>query len=212
MLALGAVAAYVMSPKTKGWVDDHVKAIEGAFAAHKVADDHLDSAAGRAPVRGAAYDINDVVLDMKDVQAADAANKVAAHNTGKAGETARTEQERQIVAKSAAVVTARQEKIALALLKLGKGQCGVRPYPKVSVRIKDALLARLKSEGMAVSVLGNNLWEIDTKIFDVILRALWDSSKQTLYLIVQSGKGDYLVTCDVIWGRIDPILKEIIGA
>ncbi len=139
------------------------------------------------------------------------ANQEAAKNTAEAAQSAQTEAERQAAAQSAAKVLEREKKIAAALASLGVGQCGVNSYPRVTERIKNTLLAKLNSEGMAVT--GNNPWNVDTRQRGVKLRAVWDPKRQALKLIVTAGKGGYfgLVTCEEIWKKIDPIMKEVIG-
>jgi hypothetical protein len=87
----------------------------------------------------------------------------------------------------------------------------VRSYPRASEQVKNTLLAKLRSEGMAVT--GDNPWNIDTHEYDVKLRAVWDPKGQVVKLIVTAGKGGYfgMVTCDEIWKKIDPIMKGVIG-
>jgi hypothetical protein len=202
-IALGVgLSAYEFSPKTHEWTDEHVRAIRDALAAHRVADENLDSAKA-AP---------DPAIAAQHVQAAAAANREAAHHTTTAAQTAKTDPQRAAVADSATKVVAREQKLA----DIGVGQCDVRSYAHVTPQIRDALLAKLHSEGMTVT--GNNPWDIDTHNHDVKLRALWDSREQVLKLIVTAGKGSkaalgfVTVTCDMIWDEIDPILKGIIGA
>lgn len=143
--------------------------------------------------------------------AATEANQEAARKTAEAAQRAKTEADRAAAAQSAAKVIEREKKIADALAKLGVGQCGVRSYSRATPQVTGALLARLHSEGMTVT--GDNPWDIETHKYDVKLRAVWDPKTQTLRLIVTSGQGGYLglVTCDEIWGRIDPIMKGVIG-
>ena len=145
------------------------------------------------------------------------ANQAAAQNTAEAAKNAQDEAQRQAAAQSAAKVLEREKKIAAALTSLGVGQCGVRSYPRVgggalvTERTKNALLAKLRTEGMGVT--GDNPWNIDTREYDVKLRAVWDPKAGVVKLIVTSGKGGYfgLVTCEEIWKKIDPIMKEVIG-
>ena len=136
---------------------------------------------------------------------AKAANQAAAKHTAEAAKNAKTEAARREVTQSAAAVSDRETKIAQALANLGAGECGVRSYPHVTETVKDALLARLRAEGMEVT--GNNPWNIETHQYDVRLRAVWDPKTSTLKLIVTS-KG--LGWCAIIWDRIEPKLKEII--
>ena len=138
-------------------------------------------------------------------------NQTAAKNTAEAAMSAQAEAQRQEVAQSAAKVLEREKKIAAALASFGIGQCGVRSYPRVTERAKNALLTKLHAEGM--SVTGDNPWNIATHEYDVKLRAMWDPKAQVLKLIVTAGKGGYfgLVTCDEIWKKIEPILKGVIG-
>jgi hypothetical protein len=201
-IALGiGLTAYEFSPKTHSWADDHVRAIREALEAHRVADAHLEVAQGSP----------DPVVVAHHAHEASKANREAAHHTTTAAQTAKTEPQRAAVADSAAKVVDREAKLA----DIGVGQCDVRSYPHVTAQIRDALLAKLHSEGMTVT--GNNPWDIDTHNHDVKLRALWDSREQVLKLIVTAGKGSkaalglVTVTCDLIWAEIDPILKGIIG-
>lgn len=139
------------------------------------------------------------------------ANQAAAENTAEAARNAKTEAERRAAAESAAKVLAREKKIAAALASLGVGQCGVRSFSRVTQKITSALLAKLHAEGMTVT--GDNPWSIDTRQYDVKLRAVWDPRAQVLKLIVTAGEGGFLglVTCDEIWKKIDPIMKGVIG-
>lgn len=144
--------------------------------------------------------------------AALAANQAAAQSTADAAKSAKTPPERSTVAQSAERVIEREKLIAAALASLGVGQCGIHSYARVTTRVKDLLLIKLHSEGMIVT--GDNPWNIETHQFDVRLRAIWDPKDQELKLIVTAGRGGYagLVTCDEIWGRVDPIVKGVIGA
>lgn len=167
-----------------------------------------------APTQGAAAAQDQQAQAAADVavdQAAAAieANQDAAKSTADAAAAAQTETERQAAAQSAAKVLEREQKIAAALASLGVGQCGVRSYPRVNERVKNALITRLRGAGMIVT--GDNPWSIDTHEYDVKLRAVWNPKASVLKLIVTSGKGGYfgLVTCEEIWKKIDPILKEV---
>lgn len=144
------------------------------------------------------------------VAVAQDANQEAARRTAEAAQQAKTEAEQAAVAQSAAKVIEREKKIAAALASLGVGQCGVRSYARVTPQVKDALIAKLHAEGMAVT--GDNPWNIITNQYDVKLRAVWDPTAQVLKLIVTAGKGGYfgLVTCDEIWKKIDPIMRDVI--
>ena len=168
--------------------------------------DVVDAAAASQAAADAATD-----AAVDHVTEANAANQDAAQSTADAAQSAETEAERQTAAQSAARVLEREKKIAQAFANLGVGQCGVRSYTRITPRVKDALLARLRSEGMAVA--GSNPWNINTRQYDVKLRAVWDPKGQVLKLIVTSGKGGYLglVTCAEIWKKIDPIMREITG-
>jgi hypothetical protein len=112
-------------------------------------------------------------------------------------------------------VIVREKEIADALAKLGVGQCGVKPYPRVSQQTTEVLLRKLHAEGMGVT--GNNPWNIDTHKYGVRLRAVWNPKTSMLKLIVTTGKGTEVipfiksVTCDDIWNEIDPIMKGVIG-
>jgi pyruvate/2-oxoglutarate dehydrogenase complex dihydrolipoamide acyltransferase (E2) component len=139
--------------------------------------------------------------------AATEANQEAARKTAEAAQKAKTESERAAAAQSAAKVLAREKQIAAALASLGVGECGIRSYARVTARVKDQLLAKLHGEGMTVT--GDNPWNIDTHQAEVKLRAVWDSKAQVLKLIVASSS--VLAPCSVIWDRIEPKLREVIG-
>ena len=197
-LALGAAAlTYEVSPKAREWIDVYVRAIRGAHAAHRAADEHL-SVASTTP---------DPVTAAERAHEAKTANQQAAKDTAEAAEAARTEEQREAARESAAKVVEREGKIA----KLGVGQCDVRTYLKVAAKDKNALLAKLNAEGMKVT--GSNPWDIDTGQHDVKLRAAWNPKTNVLKIIVTAGKGGFLglVTCEAIWERIDPKVKEVVG-
>lgn len=198
----GGLAAYQFSPAAHAWVDDHVAALRAAIAAHREADTHLQSAA-------AATSAGDVAAAQDHVAQAGAANQVAAQKTTEAAIAAKTPGQRQAAAQSAGKVSDRAQQIAAAMGHLGLGQCGVRSYAGVTGQAKDALLARLHAAGMVVT--GDDPYDIDTQMLGVKLRAAWDPRAQQLKLIVTAAPQSPGV-CGVIWGRVDPILKEIVGA
>lgn len=236
-----ALTAYELSPRVRSRLDDYARALRDAHAAHRAADAHLEAASAaavaaaqqtRATVSPASSsprmsspsaprpDLTSPLADAArqgastasdHVAVATEANQAAAQNTAEAAKNASTEAERQAAVESAALVLEREKKLAAALASLGIGQCGVRSFSRVTSSIKDALLSKLHAEGMTVT--GDNPWSIDTHQYDVKLRAIWDPREQALKLIVTAGKGGYLglVTCDEIWGKIDPIVKEVIG-
>lgn len=139
------------------------------------------------------------------------ANQAAAQHTADAAKSAKTPDEQIAVAQSASKVLEREKRIVTALADFGVGQCGIHTYAHVTDHVKDLLLTKLHGEGMTVT--GDNPWNIETHQYDVKLRAIWDSNGQVLKLIVTAGKGGYagLVNCDQIWGKIDPIVKGVIG-
>lgn len=97
-----ALATYEFSPKTHAWVDDHVRAVREALAAHQAADAQL-AAAKAAP---------DPDTAAQHARAADAANRAAAQGTAEAAKTAKTDAQRQVAAQSAVVVADRGREIA----------------------------------------------------------------------------------------------------
>lgn len=201
-LALSAVAVgYGISPRAREWIDDHARAIRGALEAHHAAEAHLSAA--RAAT--------DPVVAVQHAHAASTANRVAAQETAVAAMAARNDQQRGTAAQSADTVVVREEKITATLADIGVGQCDIRSYSHVTPQLRDTLLARLHSEGMAVT--GGNPWDIDTNQFGVKLRAVWDPQTQVLKIIATAGKGGWggLVTCSEIWAKVDPIMKEIVG-
>jgi hypothetical protein len=135
------------------------------------------------------------------------ANQQAAQSTAAAAKSSRTAAERRAAADSAAKVLERGKKIEEALASLGVGQCGARSYPRVTPQIKDAILAKLHAEGMTVT--GDNPWDVDTKLAGVKLHAVWDPKAQVLRLIVTASA--FYASCEMIWERIDPKLRGIIG-
>jgi hypothetical protein len=98
VLGAGAFAAYELSPKTHAWVDDHVQALRAALAAHLAADAHLDAAAA-------------MPNPVQQLEAAQAANRVAAQMTTQAAQAAKTLDQQAAAAQSAAAVVARANKI-----------------------------------------------------------------------------------------------------
>lgn len=94
------------------------------------------------------------------------------------------------------------------MAQLGLGQCGVRAYAGVTGQIKDDLLARLHAAGMVVT--GDDPYDIDTQMLGVKLRAAWDPRAQQLKLIVTAAPQSPGV-CGVIWARVDPIMKTVVG-
>ena len=230
-LVFGAgLAAYEFSPKTHTWVDEHVAAMQAAITAHRVADTHLQSAAA-ATSRG------DIPQAEQQVAEADAANKVAAQHTGQAGATAQTPAQRQAAAKSHDQVIARGKQIGAAASNLaggliatahaalspfsglGAGLCNARLYSGVTLKVRDALLARLHAAGMTVTPTGdawaadtqNGPWDIDPQRGGVKLRAVLDGRAQQLKLIVTAPPTANLF-CNMIWAQIDPIMKEVLSA
>lgn len=197
----GGLAAYEFSPGTHTWVDDHVAALRAAIAAHQEADAHMQSAAIAAST-------GDVGKAQQRVAEAGAANQVAAQKTTDAAVTAKTPQQRQAAAQSAAKVDDRSQQIVAAMEHLGVGRCGVRAYAGVTPQVKDALLAKLHAAGMFVT--GDDPWDIDTQMLGVKLRAAWDPRAQQLKLIVTAAPQSQGV-CALIWNRIDPIMKGVVG-
>src|SRR5262249_28199033 len=159
----------------------------------------------------AASSATDPAVAVWHTHAAVVANQNAARKTSQAAKAAQTDPQRQATAQSVVAVADREDRIVAALAKLGVGQCGVRSYAHVTAQVRDALLARLHGEGMTVT--GDNPWDIDTQSYGVKLRALWDPSTLELKLIVTSGEGGAfgLVTCSAIWGKVEPVLREVVG-
>ena len=181
-----------------------------AYPPYTPAEVYADAQANAANVA------TDAAVDQ--AAAAIEANKDAAKNTAVAAQNAQTEAERQEVVQSAAKVLERENNLASMLDSLGIGQCDVKTYPGVTEQVKDALLAKLRAEGMAVT--GDNPWDIDTGKYGVKLRAIWDWRVNKVMLIVTAGKGNVAkdlwvtqirVSCQDIWDEIDPIMKEVIG-
>ena len=83
----------------------------------------------------------------------------------------------------------------------------MRTYPNVTRQVRDALLTKLHAEGMAVT--GDDPWDIDTQMAGVKLRAVWDPRTQVLRLIVTSSA--IYATCEMIWARLEPKLRDVIG-
>jgi hypothetical protein len=216
-LALGVGAfAYGFSAHARARIDDYVRALGAAHAAHRAADAHLANMPPSTPASPAAAP---VVVDanvttrsvtsrsVDQALAATLANQRAAQRTADAGRLAQTGAERGAVADSAVRVLERGKKIEEALANLGVGQCGVRSYSHVTLQVRDAILGKLHAEGMTVT--GNDPWDIDTQLAGVKLHAVWDPVTQALKLIVTASS--FLAPCTMIWERIDRALRGIIG-
>lgn len=145
------------------------------------------------------------------VAAATEANRNAAQQTADAAKNAQTQAEKQAAAQSAAKVLERQKQIDDALARLGIGKCGVHVYSAITPQRRDMLITRLRGAGMTVT--GDNPWSIDTNMSGVKLRAVWDPKKNVLRLIVNDwGTLAEIAGCDVVWGKIDTRLKEVLGS
>jgi hypothetical protein len=226
LLALGlgvALTTYEFSPQARARINDYMRAIREAHASHQAADAHLSNAHTAtkvaaqhaqtsidAPVTDALLRAAQVAADaaVDHVLTATTANQQAAQSTVDAARSAQTAAQRGAAADSAAKVLERGKKIEEALASLGVGQCGVRSYPYVTPQVRDAILAKLHAEGMTVT--GNNPWDVDTQLFGVKLRAVWDPRAQVLKLIVTASAA--FAPCGVIWERIESKLRDLIGA
>jgi hypothetical protein len=178
----------------------HDHSMHRAHAAHAAADSQLAAANAHLAAPQASPTPEHVI---EHVQAADAANKDAAAASTTAATNARSPEEHQVATQSAQAAVDRDKKITSIKADLGVGICGVRSYSGVSARTRDALIAKLRAAGMAVS--GKNPWDIDTGMLGIKLRAAWDSRAQELKLIVTGGNS---ALCDLIWARVDPKMKE----
>lgn len=157
----------------------------------------------------AANTARDAAADQ--VAAATEANRNAAQNTAEAAKNAQTQAEKQAAADSAAKVLEREKQIDDALARLGIGKCGVHVYSAITPQRRDMLITRLRAAGMTVT--GDNPWSIDTNMSGVKLRAVWDPRKNVLRLIVNDwGTLAEIAGCDVVWGKIDVRLKEVLGS
>ena len=202
-LGLGAIAAYKFSPTAHAWTDEHVKAIEDAIVAHRVAELHVD----------AAHASTDPVEASTQLAAAKTATDVQSNRTVDAAKTSQTPDQRTATAASATAVMDRQQRIAalkqsiivqqIHAITSNGGQCDVRKYWADEAK-KNAVLAKLHAAGMDVH--GDNPWDVDTKL-GVKLRAVWDPIGQWIYLIVIAGGN--VVTCGPIWSKIDGAMQEL---
>lgn len=223
-LGIGVIAAYEWSPKTHGWVDDHIKAMQSAWGSHQAADTHLAEAQAimsqlpppgsptpaptPVPVQPEQPTIAKRGMDyLESLWHAVLAHQDSVHSTVDAAKTAQTPAQKQAAVDSAAQVEARQPKIDAALKLLGVGECGLRSYSKVSPKIRDAIVAKLRGAGMEVT--GTNPYSIDTHRFGVSLQALWNPATETIYVIVS--KKPLVPTCNQVWDEIEPSLKSVIS-
>lgn len=143
--------------------------------------------------------------------AATDANRTAAQSTADAAKNAQTQAEKQQAAQSAQKVLERERQIEDALARLGIGKCGVHIYSGITAQRRDLLIGKLRGAGMTVT--GDNPWSIDTNMSGVILRAVWDPKTSKLRLIISDwGPLAQIAGCDVVWGKIDTRLKEVLGA
>lgn len=88
---------------------------------------------------------------------------------------------------------------------MSSGKCGVHTYPNITQQKMDLILNALRNDG--ASVLGNNPWSVDTHKFGVKLQGSWDTSSQTLSIIVTAK--DFFVPCGQIWSSIDPLMQQV---
>jgi hypothetical protein len=195
LLGIG-LATYVFSPKAHAWADDHFRAMREALAHHQDADSHL------AVVNTTA----DPSVAADHLIATNLSNQEAARFTAAMAATAKTPAQKADAVQSAAVVDARQDKIAKAIAALSAGQCGIHSYAGVTEAVKDKLLAKLHAEGKTVT--GDNPWDIDMHKADVIVHAVWNPAANALKLVV-TGKHP-LAPCFMVWAEIDPIVSDLI--
>jgi DNA-directed RNA polymerase len=81
----------------------------------------------------------------------------------------------------------------------------VHTYPNITQQKMDLILNALRNDG--ASVMGNNPWSVNTHKFGVKLQGSWDTSSQTLSIIVTSK--DFFVPCTQIWSSIDPLMQQV---
>jgi hypothetical protein len=94
LLVSAGLAAYELSPRVHTWVDDHVAALSGLFAALRAANAHVE----------AARTTTDPAIAAQQVQAAETARAAAAQQASIAAATAKTAEQREAAARSAAAV------------------------------------------------------------------------------------------------------------
>ncbi len=100
LLGAGALAAYQFSSKTHAWVDDHVKAVRAALAAHDAAQAHLDESTKAPPGSPQAQ----AHAENARPAISEGADKVA-----EAAKTAKTAQQRAVAAQMALLTVALQD-------------------------------------------------------------------------------------------------------
>ena len=88
---------------------------------------------------------------------------------------------------------------------MSNGKCGLQRYANISEAKINKILDALRDNGSTVT--GSNPWTVNTNKFGVRLQGTWDSSSQTLSIIV-TGK-DFFVPCSQIWDTIDPLVNHI---
>lgn len=88
---------------------------------------------------------------------------------------------------------------------MSNGKCGLQRYANITQAKMNKILDALRDNGS--SVMGSNPWNVNTNKFGVKLQGSWDSSSQTLSIIV-TGK-DFFVPCSQIWDTIDPLISHI---
>ena len=116
LIAIGLSALALAHEASRARFVEHTKAVRGALTAHEAADTQL-AAISSSP---------DSLTAVQRTHAANVANRAAAKQTASMAQTAQSEPERQVAAKSAALVLDREEKITSVLTQLGVGQCDVR--------------------------------------------------------------------------------------
>ena len=88
------------------------------------------------------------------------------------------------------------------------GQCGVHTYHNYTQERINKLLDELKKLGFTVT--GSNPWDVDTHNHGVKLRGQWNASTGDLSVIVTDKS--WIVSCSMVWGKIDPILEHVATA
>jgi len=87
------------------------------------------------------------------------------------------------------------------------GGCGTHYYGKLTKEKVDAIIKELKNRG--ITLTGDNPWEADTHQSGVKLKG--EYSEATMMLTVTITDCNWYVPGSLIWAKIDPLMRHILG-
>jgi hypothetical protein len=221
LLVSAGLATYEFSGRAHEWVDEHVRAMRSALAAHESADASLAAAKAAADAHAAANHAAAEHLaaakaapgsneaGVRTAAAADLLNSAArgfmdamhyVFSADTANRAAAQETGKAVKAAKTDDQRAIAAQSATAVVDRGEkikaalAQLGVG---QCDARSYAGVTPQVKDallsklHGEGMTVTGDNPWDIDTHKYDVKLRAVWDPHALALKLIVTSGEGGY---------------------